>query len=66
MLNLLVTVVWMKEIAMAQQVAVKVLMNTLDGLGAPVLKYHAHIFHITRKKKKKTLLELNNQHGKHG
>lgn len=53
MLSLLVTVVWMKEIAMAQQVAVKVLMNTLDGLGAPVLKYHAHIFDITRKKKKK-------------
>ena len=56
MLNLLVTVVWIfqfhgKEIAMAQQVAVKVFMNTFDGLGALVLQYHAHIFDITRKKK---------------
>lgn len=53
MLNLSVTVVWIKEIAVAQQVAVKVFMNCLDGLGAPVLKYHAHSFDITRKKKNK-------------
>lgn len=33
MLNLLVTVVWIKEIAMAQQGAVEVFMNILDGLG---------------------------------
>lgn len=46
-LKLLDTVVWIKEITTAQQVAVKVFMNTLDGLGAPVLKYHAHIFSIT-------------------
>lgn len=39
-------------------------MNALDGLGASVLKYHAHIFDITRKKEK-SLLEMNNQHGKH-
>lgn len=44
MLNLSVTVVWIKEIAMSHQVAIKVFMNILDGLGDPVLKYHAHIF----------------------
>lgn len=42
---------WIIEIAMAQQVALKDFMNTLDGLGAPVLKYHAHIFNVTKKKK---------------
>lgn len=49
-LNLLVTVVWIKENAVAQQVAAKVFMDTFDGLDAPVLKYHAHIFDITWRK----------------
>lgn len=35
-------------------------MNTLDGLGVLVLKYHAHILNI----KKKNLLQINNQHEK--
>lgn len=26
-------------------------MNTHDGLGAPMLQYHAHIFNIIKKKK---------------
>lgn len=52
MLKLLVTVVWIKEITTAQQVTVKVFMNTLDGLGAPVLKYRAHIFNMTITTKK--------------
>lgn len=50
-LNLLVAVVWIKEIAVAQQVAAKVFMDTFDGLDVPVLKYHVHIFDITWRKK---------------
>lgn len=33
-LNLLVTVVWIREIGMAQQVAPKAFMDTFDGLDA--------------------------------
>lgn len=41
---------WIREIAMAQQVVLMDFMNTLDRLGAPVLKYHGHIFSVTQKK----------------
>lgn len=44
---MLVTVVWIKEIAMPKQVAAKVFMDTFDVLDVSVLKYHAHIFDIT-------------------
>lgn len=50
-LTLLVTVVWIKEIAMAQKVAANVFMDTFDGLDAPVLKYHGHISDITWRRK---------------
>lgn len=48
---------------MTQKVAAKFLMDTFDGVHVPVLKYHAHIFDITWRRKINPI-EINNQHGK--